>query len=310
MIYKYNQSIEKKLKKLEQYLQTIGYAKDTIRQTRNYAGVYLEWLDKQRLIIDEVDYKSITLFIFQLKKEKSINLTNRILLAVRHYYNSLEIDYNPAAGIHIRGQRKNTLNHIVPYSELIDLYENYQGLGDRSKRNKVILGLIIYQGIRTRELQLLEPRHIDLKKGKIYILGNNQANSRILQLLASQLLELQEYLLVIRPRMLSNVEAYRAGRKPNKINPFIYDRLFFSENGNINIKPSLYHLFRDIKKSHPKITSGKIIRSTVIAEWLKINDLRIVQYWAGHRWVSSTEKYNIFNLQELKDALKKHHPLK
>ena len=83
-----------------------------------------------------------------------------------------------------------------------------------------------------------------------------------------------------------------------------------SENGNDNIKQSLYHMFRAIKKTHPKITSGKIIRSTIIAEWLKTKDIRIVQYMAGHRWVSSTERYNVFNLQELKDSLKKHHPLK
>ena len=110
--------------------------------------------------------------------------------------------------------------------------------------------------------------------------------------------------------MLANITAYRSGRKPNKINPIIKDKLFFSENGNDNIKQSLYHMFRAIKKIHPKITSGKTIRSTIIAEWLKTKDIRIVQYMAGHRWVSSTERYNVFNLQELKDSLKKHHPLK
>ena len=69
-------------------------------------------------------------------------------------------------------------------------------------------------------------------------------------------------------------------------------------------------MFRSIKKKYLNISSGKIIRSTVIAEWLKTNDVRIVQYMAGHRWVSSTEKYNLANVEALKESLKKHHPLK
>jgi integrase/recombinase XerD len=110
--------------------------------------------------------------------------------------------------------------------------------------------------------------------------------------------------------MLAELTANRSGRKPNKINRIVYDKMFFSENGNENLKPSLYHLFRGIKKSYPRIKSGKVIRSTVIAEWLKTRDVRVVQHMAGHRWVSSTEKYNAYNLEELKESLKKHHPLK
>ena len=102
----------------------------------------------------------------------------------------------------------------------------------------------------------------------------------------------------------------RPGRKPDKINPVIYERLFFSENGSDNIKNSLLHLFRAVKRVYPKITSAKAIRSAVIAEWLKTKDIRIVQYMADHRWVSSTERYNDFNLQELKESLRRHHPLR
>ncbi|MFT6338588.1 MAG: integrase/recombinase XerD [Halioglobus sp.] len=48
----------------------------------------------------------------------------------------------------------------------------------------------------------------------------------------------------------------------------------------------------------------------MIAEWLKTRDVRIVQDMSGHKWVSSTEKYNAYNLDELKESLKKHYPLK
>jgi integrase/recombinase XerD len=192
----------------------------------------------------------------------------------------------------------------------LDLYQNYQTLEDRTKRNKVILGILTYQGITSGELQQLEVKHVKLKEGRIYIPAYGKSNNRLLDLQAAQLLELQEYILLVRPRMLENIKACRPGRKPDEINPLIYERLFFSENGSACIKNSLINLFRAIKKTHPEITNAKIIRSSVLVEWLKTQDIRIVQHKAGHRYVSSTERYTVYNLEELKDALKKYHPLK
>lgn len=310
MSYKYNREIEIKLKKFEVYLRSKRYALDTIRQTRNYAGVYLSWLDSINQEAEEIDYSRFTDFVFQLKKNKSLNLSKRIILAVRHYYESLEIDINPAWGVHIKSKRASVLNDVVEYKSLMKLYEDYQSTTDRQKRNKMILGILIYQGISTGELQKLEVSHVKLSQGKIYIPSHGQGNSRTLSLDAMQLLELQEYINQVRPRMLSSIESERPGRKPKAINPIIKERLFFSESGNHIIKQSLYHMFRSIKKTYPKINSGKIIRSTVIAHWLKTKDIRIVQYMAGHRWVSSTERYDLRNLESLKSSLNKYHPLK
>jgi len=297
MKYSYSKQIEVKLKRFEEYLKSKKYAIETIRQTRNYTGVYLEWLEVKTLEENEVDYKVFTDFIFQLKKVKTINLVKRIVLAVRHYYDSLELDKNPASGIHIRLNKKSVLNNIIPYKVLIELYDNYRIMVDRDKRNKVILGILIYQGITTGELQKLKVRNVRLKEGKIYIPSCGDTNNRTLDLHANQLLELQEYLLITRLKMMEAINLET-------------DQLFFSERGSLNIKSSLYHMFRSIKKKFPKVSSGKIIRATIIAEWLKTKDVRIVQYMAGHRWVSSTEKYNLANVEALKESLKKHHPLK
>lgn len=75
------------------------------------------------------------------------------------------------------------------------------------------------------------------------------------------------------------------------------------------MKNSLYHMSQAIKKTHPKVRSTKVILSTVIAEWLKTTDKRIVQYMYGHKWVSSIERYNTLNLEGLKEPLRKYHPL-
>ena len=311
--YEFTETINEQLSLFEKYLRKQRLAVSTIRQLRNYVGIYLEWLEEEKLELEEVDYNGFNVFVFQLKIKYKANKMRRILSAVRHYYNSLEMENNPASGLQIKGQRKEVLNHLVSYEKLLKLYEKYEVenvASDRSKRNKVMLGILIYQAVTTGSLQQLQVKNVNLEKGEIYIPSYRNTNSRTLKLETTQLLDLQNYLQIIRPRMILNIGAKRGGRKPEVIKmELLKERLFFSENGSTSIKNSLQHLFKNIKKLDPKIKSGKVIRATVLAEWLKTKDLRIVQYMAGHKWVSSTEKYNEKNLQSLQEALNKHHPL-
>jgi integrase/recombinase XerD len=48
----------------------------------------------------------------------------------------------------------------------------------------------------------------------------------------------------------------------------------------------------------------------VIAEWTKLHDVRIVQYMSGHKYVSTTERYQATHLEDLQEQLRLHHPLK
>ncbi len=68
-------------------------------------------------------------------------------------------------------------------------------------------------------------------------------------------------------------------------------------------------MFSFIKKIYPKINSVKVIRAIASLRLKKI-DIRKVQYMAGQRYVSSTERFNAMNMQELNDSLNKYHPMK
>ncbi len=308
--YTFSEEINKELAKLESHLKEKKYNVHTIRQYKNCTGIYLSWLIENNYQASEATYKIVIEFIQLSQQTCSHNQVKRIIIAIKHYYDSLGSPTNPVTGIFIKGHRKSIINDIIDYNQIRESYDNFEAFDDRGKRNKVILSLMFYQALTTEDLHILEPGHIRLKEGRIYIPKHHKINGRILDLDASQMLLLQEYLLVTRPNMLDNVNGYRGGRKVNKISPIIYDKLFFSELGSTNIKASLHHIFRSIKKQYPKIESGKIIRATVIAEWLKSIDIRKVQYMAGHRYVSTTERYNAMNLEELKDSLNRYHPLK
>jgi len=69
-------------------------------------------------------------------------------------------------------------------------------------------------------------------------------------------------------------------------------------------------MFKAIQKTNPEIMHAKQIRASVITNWLKIHNLRQGQYFAGHKYVSSTERYQLNNLDNLQTKLEKHHPLR
>ena len=63
-----------------------------------------------------------------------------------------------------------------------------------------------------------------------------------------------------------------------------------------------------LNKLNSKLTSIQQLRTSVITQWLKLYNLRQVQYMAGHRYVSSTESYLINDVEDLQDDITKYHP--
>jgi integrase/recombinase XerD len=330
--------INKELEKLTSFFHQKNFAPDTIKVYCNYTGYFLNWLRDQSLTAGPATYNHLLQFINHCKKEgrKSRNI-NLVLTALRHYYDMLQLKQNPASGLQVRGEVKTIPHDLLSPEALHQLYESYpDGDGhpynERTQRNKVILGLYVYQGITTDEVKKLEPKHVRLKEGKIYIPATKQTHhkggrkSRWLKLKANQILDMQEYLLVTRPKILADLKngtrQSQPTRKPDKIKwQRIEEQLFISLNGSENIKNSIRHLMDELREilpadrhGNPQIKDAQQIRQSVIVNWLKgaghpESGIRQVQYLAGHSSISSTERYRAANLEELEEALKIHHPL-
>jgi integrase/recombinase XerD len=297
------------------YLEQEQFGKDYIRQNTNYAGTFMEWITDQSLAFSQVTHADVMDFTDHLKQDgRSIRLINQMLLAARYYFTWLQqtgqAAQNPAAGIILKGTVRNIPHDLLTKPELELLYESYTVKDNRTYRNKVMIGLLVYQALTREELECLRPEHLKLREGKIHIPATGRQLSRILALQPHQILELHEYLLVIRPKILSERMAYRPGRKLTQYKAEQdIERLFISINSLEEMKNSLLHLNYALRKLNPKYKHAKQIRQSVITEWLKDKNLRTVQYMAGHRYVSSTERYKTNNLEDLKDALNKYHPL-
>ena len=168
----------------------------------------------------------------------------------------------------------------------------------RDQRNKVILGLLIFQAVTIEELELLQAEHINLREGKIKIPGTDRTNERILKLEAAQVFELQEYLNKTRNRILYGPKV----NEPEKIK-----QLIIGMEGGTLLAGEVGHLMRRL--NHEQVKQASQIRASTIAEWTKKHDVRIVQYMSGHKYVSTTEKYQATHLEDLQEQLRKHHPL-
>jgi len=313
--YTFTLEVRTQLSGFRSQLKEKGYGDATVRQKCNYTGCYLLWVESERLEIEEVRYNDMLNFIDKCRLEgQSKQLVNNKLRSIRNFYQyQKEMDpkvHNPALNLIIRGEYHKLPSGNLNYGELEKLHENYTAKTLRDKRNKVMLGLLIYQAITTGELQRMEPGHLQIERGKVFVMGTRKTGSRYLDLRPHQILELHEYLQKVRPKIIKQTGKKRPSRKPVLVNhEELKERLFISINGSADLKSSILHMFRNIQRTHPEIKNAQQIRSSVITYWLKDHNLRQVQYMAGHKYVSSTERYKQNNLDKLQSRLEKYHPL-
>jgi integrase/recombinase XerD len=303
--YLFEQQTKEQLKGFMAWLRKGGHAQSTSFARAQYAGYFLEWLKGEPLTPEGARYNDLLGFIDHCRQEGDNNgFINRKLLSVRLYYEYLqETDpaiINPATGLQIKGIVKKIPSNLLDIKELEELYNSRKTSTLRDKRNKAILGLFIFQGISTEDLHALKTSHLYLEQGKIQIPGNRRVNRRVLDLKPFQVMELYKYIDLLRPEIIENLTVPQ--RVPEGL-------LFFSMQGCPELVSSLLEMFKEIRRTMPGIQNAHQIRASVIANWLKSNNLRQVQYMAGHKYVSSTERYQLGNLEKLQEQLEKYHPL-
>lgn len=289
----------------EEYLHREGYAKSTIGSYTRNQQFFTRWCDQKGYNPSEMEYKECLEYVKKLRKEKPTKSTvKHIVGALKTYFNYLvEIEQrfdNPMQSINIRGISR-TLNHnLLEYDELENLYysyetENLASFDDASVaiRNKVIVGLMTYQGLSTTTLKALQYDHIRLEKGRIYVPSTRNSNSRVLELKPQQMIPIIHYL--------------------EKHREILQDKLYNYSNdlflGNTEKFVLVNRIFTKLKRINHKVTNNKQIRASVITHWLKKYNIREVQYMVGHRYISSTERYQQDDLENLHDLIENLHPI-
>lgn len=286
----------------EQYLQTKKLSTSTIASHCYNVNLFTQWLEKEsHLDVASMGYNDLLAYI-QYEKQKNVNPTtiNLRLSSITHYFDYLkkegEVKNNPVKQLRVKGTVKRVIENPMSAEELQVLYDSYRLLKKESQhqrntdlvhqRNTVILGLLVYQGVHSGELQKMEVGHISLGAGTVYIPSTGRSASRTLQLQPVQILPIHEYLQETRPQL-----------KPKG------DELFPGDLHNI-----INRLVQELQGINPAVTNALHIRGSVIINWIKQHNKRQVQYMAGHKYISSTEAYQLQVIDSLLDELSKHHP--
>ena len=165
--------------------------------------------------------------------------------------------------------------------------------------------LLVYQGLNTRDLQLLEVENVQLYKGKITIPGTRKSNTRELELKPWQLMEFMDYLGEVRLQII----AQRAKLSPlGKCPQDNGDQLLLPLGSSNKLHNTLHKITKELKQLNNSFTDVKQIRTSVIIHWLKQYNLRKTQYLAGHKYISSTERYLQDDLESLHETVNNFHP--
>jgi integrase/recombinase XerD len=285
------------------YLEKKGYTTKSIPTYLKTQSQFIEWCTKYGTTPETIDYKTFLKYIEHLRERKLKSRTLKGYVSnLKIYFNYLtEENYrqeNSIQNINIKGVKNEVIHNLLSQDELEDLYQSYnieKGNLLVRKRNKIMLGLLIYQGLTTQNLQQLQVENIQLYKGKIDLLGTKKSNGRILELKPWQLMELMEYIKEIRVQILEQTSKET-------------EQLFLPLGSSLKLHNSLSKIVKELKKINHKFIDIKQIRTSVIVNWLKQHNLRKVQYLAGHRYISSTERYQQDDLESLHKTINTFHP--
>lgn len=291
------------------YLKSKRFTSKSIESRLTVFDQYLKWIERENLDIGQISYNDLLLFMKHCQhKGISQRTIENYLLTIRHFYDYLEregtIAINPATDITVKGVKRKNLYHILETHELHALYNQYPDKSEGDRRNKVILGLLVYQGLQTAELAKLETGHIKLREGKIEVPGGIKSNGREMQLEPHQVMDMYDYILQVRPQILQ-MEPKRKSQKKTTT-----DKLFIGEGGNCyDFSNFMTQLMIKVRRINPVVRNAKQVRASVIVKWLKMYNLRETQYLAGHRFISSTESYLHNEMEGLKEEVQQFHPL-
>ena len=301
--------------KFREWLTLKGYSSATVGTVVRQTTDFLAWTQKEGFPDPGgLSYNDLLRYV-QACQQRGVSqkVIAHYMIDVRKLYDFLISEGmskdNPAAFIKLRGIKRRVYHHLLSPEELERLYREYpieirqepgkiippqeRNLLSR-RRNKVMVGLLVNQGLRVEELHALCVQDLTLREGNLTVHSQRRTAQRILALESYQVYELIDYLQTVR-------KAFIQVQGPS-------DKLFLQWHNGEHFYNVTGHLLVHLRKINASVKNLDQIRASVITHWVKVYDLRKAQYLAGHRYVSSTETYKQQLLDELQADVKKFHP--
>ena len=284
---------------IENYLQN-----ELSKQTIKSYLYEIEKFKKHYKSPEKLNYQELMNYVELLRKNYNPQSIKRTIYAIKKFYDYLleigKVKYNIAKNVKIRDGKENPLQlqELLTEKELLQLLEprkeRYKIL---EKRNQIIISLLVNQALLVSDIESLRIEDLDLKNAKIKVKSTGITNERILDLKAEQILLFYEYLKEEREKMKE--------KRPDNFY-FLLKKLGSKITADdINYLVSTYQ-----KGFTKKLTSVKIRQSVIKLKLDQGENLRKVQYFAGHKHADTTEKYKETGINALQTAINQYHPIK
>lgn len=247
----------------------------------------------------KLKYQNIMDYVELLRKTYNPQSIKRTVYAIKKYYDYLvetgKVKQNPAQNIKIRDGKENPvqLQELLTEQELQKLLEpREERYPILTKRNHIVMSLLVNQALLTSDIERLRIGDLDLQNARISIRKTGITNERILDLKADQIYLQQER------EMLTTF-------RTEKENYFLLGKL-----GAKITSDDINYLVSTYKKNFTKKLTSITIRQSVIK--LKLDqgeNLRKVQYFAGHKHADTTEKYKETGVDALQISINQYHAI-
>ena len=283
------------------YLFEKQYSKSSVRSYELVVERFLSWLDVEQKEAHQLRYKDAMGYVKYLRaKGLNVRTLTHYIGAIKLYYSYLiaegKASRNPFARLELKGDKRRKLKQTIDLEVLEYLFESYPKDTPSKRRDALILGLMIHQGLSATDVKLLKTSDVDWLRGRVNVPSGLKTEGRTLEVNPIQIFALKDYIEVERSQIHPVAEQT--------------EQLFFGSGGRLVLDNVLSGITKTLKDLHPEFTTLQAIRNTRIAHWVKAEGLRRAQYKAGHRYVSSTEAYKPIKDDSLFAMVSELHPIR
>jgi integrase/recombinase XerD len=225
------------------------------------------------------------------------------LNGIKKYYDFLldtgKREDHPCHSLYLKGNTRKGIiqSDLFTMAELETLMNREEKFSKMVLKNQALISLLIYQGLLPGEITRLKVSDINLDTGTVHIHGGRVLTSRTLELHIKQIRIFDKYINEARQELLIQENN---------------ESLFIGYQGHPDSTENINYIIYTMKGAFPsRVLTTRTIRDSVISYWLNDKKLPLeqVQLMAGHRWISSTERYKQESLEEQREMLRKIHPL-
>jgi len=288
----------KLLNKFEKYiLIELGYLYKTFTGYRNSVITYLEWLSDNGIKPKKIKLDQTYDFIaYRRQKGDAERTVAGYRTALKHFNQAIGMKDNPALLIHLAKCERKTPTNIIDAEFMDSVYRDTSANTLVQKRDRCILGMMLFMGLQRTELESLQLEHLDLENARLYVPESPSTNERYIPLHPKQMMHLSQYIYDLRPKLLQYF---------NKVT----NQLFFSSGVGNNLNGALARMLKRIKLECHYVRDFKQLRQSRVVIWVKEHGLRQAQYLGGYRYVTSVQRYDFKSLDKLQKLLEFHHPM-